>query len=184
MKSKSLKELLNKVDELYQIHNTTRGILQYVKDSSIGLNELKWRSKIPSNSFEIKYSFNCPITQQSVLELNSISEYMNQNFILRLHSLLEYEGILGAKTNINTKIEGFKMLQFIHFLRKEFAHKTGKYYNDSKDSTKLRNELFAYFKIDSSESLPNQFPLDKNRVIKPIVEGVKKYIELSGLKDK
>ncbi len=102
---------------------------------------------------------------------------MNQNFIVRIHSLLEYEGIKDEKTKIDADIEGHEIIEFIHFLRIQFAHKTGNFNPKNQKEQELRQRLFDFFKIDPKESLPTQFPLDKNRVIKPIVEGTKKYVK-------
>ena len=68
------------------------------------------------------------------------------------------------------------MIEFIHFLRKQYAHRHGDFDPSDSDSVTLRNRLFKEFRINPKESLPNQFPLDKNRVINPIVKGTKSYV--------
>lgn len=176
MKSKSVNELILKIDELFQIHLSQRGILQYVSDKHVGQNQISWGSKVTSSWFDITFKFQNTISETTRSELNRISEYMNQNFIVRLHALLEYEGIKDTKSKIDIEISGHEILQILHELRKEFAHKTGKFNPENKDSVRLRHRLFKTFDINSEESLPDQFPLDKNRVIKPIVDGIKLYI--------
>lgn len=89
---------------------------------------------------------------------------------------MEYEGIKSEKIKIDKKLEGYEMIELIHFLRKEFAHKLGHFDTNDKESKKLRERLFKKFNINSEESLSNQFPLDKNRVLKPMVEGIKNYV--------
>lgn len=116
------------------------------------------------------------ITPETRTELNVIAEYLNQNFIIRLHSLLEYEGIKSKKIEIDSELEGFEMIEIVHFLRKQYAHRLGIFDSNDEDSVKLRTRLFEQFNINPNESQPTQFPLDKNRVIKPMVEGIKKYV--------
>jgi len=177
MKSRTPQELIKRIEELHQIHLSLRGIIQYVGKHHKGKRKLNWGSKIPSNYIDIQITFRNEISDSTRKELNELSEFINQNFIIRLHSLLEYEGIKNEQTKIDKELEGYEMVEFIHFLRKEFAHKTGYFNSINPESKKLRERLFDYFNIKPTESLPNQFPLDKNRVIKPIVEGTKKYVK-------
>ena len=177
MKSTTLNDIIARIDELNQIHLSLRGIVQYVAEHHEGKNKINWRSKIPSNWFELEFTFQNPINKQTRKELNILSEYLNQNFIIRLHSLLEYEGIKTNNVQIDTELEGHKMIEIIHFLRKQYAHRLGEFDQKDNESMKLRTRLFNEFQIDQKESLPTQFPLDKNRVIKPIVDGTKKYVK-------
>ena len=178
MKSKSLSEIINRIDDLFQIHLSLRGIVQYLGPQYIDRDRISWKSKVPANSFDINFTFVKKINQETISDVNKLSDYLNQNFILRLHSILEYEGFLGKNIKIDKNLEGHIFLELIHFLRPHFAHKTGKHNPENKKSAQLRERLFNEFNIDYNESLPNQFPLDKNRVILPIVNGTKKYIEL------
>jgi hypothetical protein len=89
---------------------------------------------------------------------------------------LEYEGFLGENVKIDKEIEGSNSLELLHFMRPQFVHKTGKHNAENPDSVRLRERLFREFCIEPSESLSDQFPLDKNKVILPIVEGTKKYV--------
>ncbi len=177
MKSTTLQDLIERIDELHQIHLSLRGIVQYVAEHHEGKNIINCGSKVPSSWFDIEFTFQNPITNQTRKELNILSEYLNQNFIVRLHSLLEYEGIKSDGVTIDTELEGHNMIEIIHFLRKQYAHRLGEFDPNNKESKKLRTRLFKEFHIDQSESLPTQFPLDKNRVIKPIVDGTKKYVK-------
>lgn len=176
MKSKTAEELIEKIDILYKMHLSLRGVLQYVKEDKIGNSQLSWGSKIDSGWFDIQYDFKKPITEESRKELNRLSEFMNQNFIVRLHSLLDYEEIKSKKVSIDTSLSGYKMVEVVHFLRVQFAHRHGRFDPNDNDSITLRERLFKEFNINPEESLPDQFPLDKNRVILPIVNGVKDYI--------
>jgi hypothetical protein len=176
MKSKNLNELLEKIDSLHKTYIATRGIIQYINEDKIGKSELKWGSNINSEWVDIQFNFKQQISIEIRNELNRISESINQNFIIRLHSLLDYEGIKNGKSLIDKSIEGFEMIEIIHFLRKQFAHRHGNFDLNDIDSIKTRERLFKDFNIEHYESLPNQFPLDKNRVILPIVNGTKKYV--------
>ena len=176
MKSKTLDELLEKIDALHKMHLSTRGILQYISKDKIGKSELNWRSNTNSGLIDIRFSFRNPMTEESRIELNRLSEFMNQNFIVRLHSFLEYEEIKSEKIQIDKSLRGYEMIEIIHFLRKQYAHRHGDFDPSDSTSVTLRNRLFKEFNIRPEESLPNQFPLDKNRVIKPIVTGTKSYI--------
>lgn len=176
MKSTSLQELINKIDDLHEAHVSTRGILQFVNKGQLGKSKLAWRSAVKSRGFSVSFSFDNAISEEDRLELNSLSDYMNQNFIVRLHSLLEYEGIKSKGISIDKSLSGHEMIEIIHFLRKQFAHRHGKFDPNDSSSVQLRKRLFDTFGIPENESLPDQFPLDKKRVIEPIVEGVKLYV--------
>jgi hypothetical protein len=169
--------IIKRIDELHKMHLGLRGILQYIGEQHNGKNQINWNATIPSQTIRINYNFPRQITDETRFELNKLSEYLNQNFIVRLHSLLEYEKIKDDNNKIDTTLEGYEMLEVIHFLRIQFAHKDGVYNPNNEKARILRERLFRVFNIHPDESLPNQFPLDKNRVILPIVEGVKKYVK-------
>lgn len=177
MKTASAQEVLSKIEVLHRKHLSLRGILQYVKKDKVGKSILEWGSKTDSGWFDIEYKFKNPITETARTELNSLSEFMNQNFIVRLHSLLEFEGIKDDKTSIDKTLDGYEMIEVIHFLRKQFAHKDGVYNPQNEDARKLRERLLRNFDIKEEDTLPHQFPLDKNKVILPIVNGTKKYVQ-------
>lgn len=185
MLKSELSDILNKIDSLYQLHISTRGILQYVGPDKIGLNEFNWGTQVNGDWIKLRYRFEKPVDESMRVQLNKLSEFMNQNFIVRLHSLLEYEKIKGKKIPIDKSLNGHEMIEIVHFLRKQYAHRHGDFDPSDKDSVMLRNRLYETFNINSNESLPTQFPLDKNRVIKPIVDGTKQYvIELFKKKNK
>ena len=98
MKSKNLNELLEKIDSLHNTYIATRGIIQYINEDKIGKSELKWGSNINSEWVDIQFNFKQQISIEIRNELNRISESINQNFIIRLHSLLDYEGIKNGKS--------------------------------------------------------------------------------------
>lgn len=177
MKSNSAEELIARIDELHQIHLSLRGVMPYVQESHLGEKKLHNKTKIRSELFEVELTFSSSITPQMRSDLNVLSEYLNQNFIIRLHSLIEYEGIKSEKVKIDQALDGFEMIELIHHLRKQYAHRLGKFDLNDPESVKLRHRLFKTFNIDPIESLPDQFPLDKNRVIVPIVKGTKKYVK-------
>jgi hypothetical protein len=175
LKSK-LSDVLEKIDSLHQLHISTRGILQYVGSNRIGETELLWGARVKKEWIDLHYNFQNPINETTRASLNRLSEFMNQNFIVRLHSLLEYEGVKTKKVQIDKSLKGHDMIEIIHFLRIQYAHRHGDFDPSDKASVELRDRLFATFKIDPADSLPTQFPLDKNKVIQPIVEGTKEYV--------
>lgn len=177
MKSKTLEELIERIDELHQVHRSLRGIVPYIEKRSIGKKKLKSKTKVSSIDFEVEFNFPISLTKQMRIDLNVLAQYLNQNFIIRLHSLLEYEGIKNGKGTIDDTLIGHEMIEIIHFSRKQYAHRHGKYDPNDSDSVMLRDRLFKTFNIDPNESLPDEFPIYKNRVLTPIVRGTKKYVK-------
>jgi len=175
LRSKHADELKSKIDGLYGMFRAVRWIIQYVGPKYEGQKEVKWKSRIPSNEFWVTYNFDKPMNEETISELNRISEYENQNFIVRLYALLEYEGLF--KDGIYESLNGYKHVQFLKELRNQFAHKPGKFNPKNKESNKLRSELFEFYQINPDDSLPDQFPLPKDIMIHPMVKGVKDYVK-------
>jgi len=175
LRSKHADELKSKIDGLYSMFRAVRWIIQYVGPEYEGQSEVKWKSRIPSNEFWVTYNFDKPMNGETISELNRISEYENQNFIVRLYALLEYEGLF--KDGINDSLNGYKHVKFLKELRNQFAHKPGKFNPQNKNSKKLRLELFKFYKISPDDSLPDQVPLPKDKMIHPMVNGVKDYVK-------
>lgn len=175
LRSKHADELKSKIDELYGMFRAVRWIIQYVGPKYEGQKEVRWKSRIPSNEFWVTYNFDKPLNEETRSELNKISEYENQNFIVRLYALLQYEGLF--KNGIDKTMNGHEHVLFLEELRHQFAHKPGKFNPNNKKSKKLRSDLFKFYKINPDDSLPDQFPLPKDIMIHPMVNGVKEYVE-------
>lgn len=175
LRSKHADELNTKIDELYGMFRSVRWIIQYVGPNYNGQKEVKWNSRIPSNEILVTFNFDKPINEKTRTELNKISEYENQNFIVRLYALLQYEGLFNH--GINKSLTGHQHVSFLEELRHQFAHKPGKFNPKNKKSKKLRLELFDFYKINPDDSLPDQFPLPKDIMIHPMVIGVKNYVK-------
>ncbi|MBL1233820.1 MAG: hypothetical protein COA31_013955 [Flavobacteriales bacterium] len=175
LRSKHADDLNAKIDELYGMFRAVRWIIQYVGPKYEGQKVVKWKSRIPSNEILVTYNFDKPINEETRSELNKISEYENQNFIVRLYALLQYEGLFNK--GIDKSLEGHQHVSFLENLRHQFAHKPGKFNPKNKKSNKLRLDLFEFYKINPDDSLPDQFPLPKDIMIHPMVNGVKNYVK-------
>jgi hypothetical protein len=98
VKASSTQEVLDKIEVLHKKHLSLRGIIQYVKKEKVRETRLNWGSKTDSFWFDIEYKFRNAVTEEAWMELNDFSEYLNQNFIVGLDSLLEYDGIKEEDT--------------------------------------------------------------------------------------
>ena len=104
LRSKHSVELNSKIDDLYNMFRAVRWILQYVGPNYKGQTEVKWKSRIPSNEFWVTFNFDKPMNEESISELNRISEYE-----INLHINLE-----NSTPKIKTlKSLGLNCLSFI-----------------------------------------------------------------------
>lgn len=169
----SLQELLTELEILKTNFTNCRAYFPYMSQHNIGAREIITAPYYSSRGFHVIFQFDQPLDDAHISKNNEIAGWINQNFIIRLHALLESYSVANP---IDHSVDGWKDVDLVRRLRNVFAHKNGKYDPTDHEDVKLVEELKRHLCV--SEILNNgiEFGLSIDTGIEPLFNGCKKYI--------
>lgn len=155
-----------------------RSVFPYLDENAIGKKTFNTAPYFKNLGLNVTFEFNQELERGDVDMINSIGHWINQNYIIRIYSLLEANEILSDEKKIDQKIDGWKEVDLIRRLRHKFAHSSGRYNPQNKDSKKLYEEIVSHFNLTGVKASEEatEFPLSIDKVLEPLTEGCKKYI--------
>ena len=157
------------MDKQKQYYMFSRQFFGYIDNKHIGQKNL-----INHYFGGIRTSFKEPITKEYIKMNNKIGHWLNQNFIIRLHALLDSYNIKNR--NLNNSLEGYNYVKLLINLRNIFVHEGGEYKPNKRKHRKIMKELKLF--INSTDENYTEFPIPIDKVTLPLFEGCKKYIEI------
>lgn len=172
MRKRSIKTLLHDMEILKMNFMNTKAYFPYMEENMLGEYNIRTAPFYINEGFNIKFTFNQPITKKHIKNNNEISGWINQNFIVRLYALLDHYNVTKK---IDQSFEGWKELDLLRRLRNIFAHTSGRFNSKNAKHNKLVNELVSYFNIQ--DRIPNKFPIPIDKVCIPIYDGCVRYIQ-------
>jgi hypothetical protein len=171
-------DVLNEMDILLEKYLRLRAYFPYMPKSMIGKTEFH-TAPIYSKALNLDIAFvlDRPLTENDIENNNQIAGFTNQNFIIRLCSLLEVHHVLKYATEVDRTIAGCEDAHLVRQLRNRFAHSSGKPDLSDKDDRKLFDRLNGHLKLNPPEYIENakDFPLNIDTVIRPLFLGCKMY---------
>ena len=165
------------LDKIEKLHFGVRDAFRYVKKSEVGKDSLNMRVKRFSIPFNLTMKFEKPIDIKTVEEVNELSHFMNQNVIIRIYALLDYYQIVNEQNKIKKHLEGWRHVDLLRRLRTQFAHTSGRYNEENPVEKRLYDTLIKTYNLESDLWNKEEYPLLKNKVIKNMIKGIKKYID-------
>ncbi|MDD3102114.1 MAG: hypothetical protein PHE59_03145 [Patescibacteria group bacterium] len=158
------------MDELWEMYKRCKSHHSYREDNVIGLKCIE-PGEYYSNRNKFSICYDNPITQEDKKENNKISNWINENFIVRLCSILDCYQICSNRQKIDHKINNWQDINFIRQLRNIFCHTTES--NFDKKYQKIIKKIGEYLKLSK-----NDFGLSIDKVIEPLFNGCKEYIKI------
>ena len=158
----------------------TRAIFPYMTHDLIGHSIFNTAPFYQARGYNIQFQFGEPLNQSRLDELNSICHWINQNYLIRLCSLLEYNEIIPREDQgrLDNSREGFDDIDILRRIRNIFSHTSGRYNSSDPDEIRLYNRIIEQYHLDRSTIInANEYPIPIDKVIIPITEGCKKYIQ-------
>ena len=175
MGNETIDDLLSKMENLWGKLTLCRAFFPY---TSLALEGAKGPLKAP---YYEQYGHNVylfsenGLTKDDINRMNDMAHHMNQNFIVRLCSLLESKNIMSKAVKIDKSLPGNKDLDILRRLRHVFAHSSGKYNPKDKKQKKLYNDLNAHY--DPKPLDLEDFTLSIDTVLQPMLVNCRKYLE-------
>ena len=159
-------EIVNEIRLLEQMFRETRSNYPYIDENHIGKTPIL-RFNVGNNIVYINYEK--PITKEFRDLNNKIAHFHNQNFIVRLFSVLNNYQIFQ-----NLKIIDSPELYTLKLLRNIFGHSTGNYDKTNIDHRNLMRRMVITFNLE--DKLYNDFPISIDTVINQIIKASINYV--------
>ncbi len=161
--------------------------LNYLKDTFIQSkayfptmnNDVIGKSNISTGLFyqnlgyNIHFQFDHNLNSKDIVKFNFISNWLNQNFIIRIYAYLDYHKFVNK---IDQKINGWESVDLIRRLRHYFAHRGGKFNNKDADEIKTVEMICQKYNLNQN-NFKDDFPIPIDKVILPLLDDVLKYIK-------
>lgn len=178
MKSLDKNSLIEEIDKQLEHLRTVRALFPYLDDNAIGKKNFNTAPYYQNLGFNINFGCSKKLERADVDKINSTGHWINQNYVIRIYSLLEEHNVLSNKIGIDKNIDGWKEVDLIRRLRHKFAHSKGRYNPKNKDSKELYEQISKHFSLTNIKppSKATEFPLSIDKVLEPLTAGCKKYI--------
>jgi hypothetical protein len=173
-----LRQIKIQVDQLHQV----RALFPHMSKDLIGHQQCRTAPLYRGFGYDITFSFAQPLTEEDIDRCHAIGDWINQSFVIRLWALLESHGVLGNEGSgkkIDDSLAGHDEVDILRRLRHEFAHSGGHYDPNDTDERRLFERIVKHFGVTLEDHPPDHpgFPIPIDRVLMPLAEGCKRYVE-------
>jgi hypothetical protein len=172
-------EILAQIDSQLSKFLSARAMFPHTKENLIGAKHCQTAPFYRQYGYNITFSFNEPLTAERIEEINEVGHWINQNYVVRLCALLESYGVISKTEPINKELDGHEEVDILRRLRNKFAHTAGWYNPTDPEVKQLRDRTIRHFALNE-ESHPEsrgKFPIPIDRVLLPLTEGCKRYVQ-------
>lgn len=177
MAGSEVRKCLEEMDILKNNFTNCRAFFPNMTEENVGATNLITAPFYIRQGFNITFQFSSSLTKEEIQKNNDIAHWINQNFIIRLSTLLESYHVFSNKININQTIEGWEAVDLVRRLRHKFAHSSGRYNSKNNDNKKLMELIISYLKLELNTNNLQEFPVSIDSVLYPLFDGCKKYVE-------
>ncbi len=169
-------EIQEQIEQHWQNLLLIRSLTPYLKFSLIGYKSWHTAHLYKKEGYSATVWLDQPLTQEKIETINFASNSINQSFVVRLWAYLEY---CGVYEQIDHSLKGHDEIDILRRLRNHFAHKSGDYNPDNKKQRKTYNRMIEVFNLDLQRYPESNrlFPVSIDEVLKPLVEGCKRYVK-------
>ena len=172
---KTTEDILKTIDIMWEYHIKVRSHFPYARKEHIGTRIIESAPYYTSQGFQIKYDFGKELEENDIDQINKLSNWLNQNVLIRLYALMNYFGYVGKTISIDHTIKGSKELDLLRRLRNHFAHTEGNYNPTDEEQINLVDEIVSHFGLIKNKF--DHFPISIDQVIEPIFNGCKTYVK-------
>lgn len=172
---KEFEQINKEMDTLWTYLNKNRGYFPCVDNSSVGAKILLTPPYYRAQGINIVHTFEEPLSVEIKDEMLRIGHWINQNFIIRLCSLIESYQLISNAIKIDFTLDGAEQLNIVRRLRNRFTHSSGRYNPDNSDDFKTMELMGKHLGISIEGR--TDWPLAIDTVLERLLEGCKLYAE-------
>jgi len=154
-----------------------RVMCSFMPDSAVGSQSFETAPYYAVHGLTCSLSFSAPLTRDDVERINALGHWINQNFLVRLCSILESNGVISRNSKIRTDVIGHEDVNILRRLRNEFAHGSGRYAASDREKNRLFDRIVSRYRVESHAYFAerSQFPLPIDKVVVPLAQGCRRY---------
>jgi hypothetical protein len=170
----SIAKICENIDQIWQYHLNVRSHFPFARKEHLGKQIIESSPYYANHGYIIKYDYGKELENDDIVRINKLSNWLNQNVLIRLYALMNYNDFVGEKIKIDKSRNGWKELDLLRRLRNLFAHTDGSYNSEDEEQSILVEELKSHFSLEQDTF--DHFPISIDSVIEPIFEGCKAYV--------
>lgn len=174
----SIAKINKDIDQIWQYHLNVRSHFPFARKEHIGKQIIESSPFYAIHGYVIKYDYGKELKNDDIVRINKLSNWLNQNALIRLYALMNYYDFVGKNIKIDQSKNGWKELDLLRRLRNLFSHTDGSYNSEDIEQSTLVAELKSYFNLEQDTF--DHFPISIDSVIEPIFEGCKAYVRSGG----
>lgn len=162
------------IDQQMQLLLHSRSVFPYMPDDAVGKSSFATGSFYRERGHDASINFGRPLSETERAAWNSIGHWMNQNFIVRLWSILDESG--QAHPKIDKNVDGADEVDIIRRLRNKYGHSSGACNPSDPEDRKLKNRIIDHFGLSEADFADEDFPIPIDKVLMPLAQGTKRYL--------
>lgn len=176
-------KVLDEIERLWNDFVRTRAMTPHMmKKNCVGKTRLPAQDFHKLLGYDLTLEFTTPLTEQQIDANNAIGHWINESFIVRLVGYLEHNDVIPYGKSPDIGLDGGEEVWFLKQLRDRILNSAGLYDPDHPEDRELYQKIVDHFPVrgmvpEEPPSTPRQFPLPINKVMYPLKEGCKRYVE-------
>ena len=136
------------IDEQVERLIFCRSFFPYLSAALVGARGFQTSPYYLANGLDLEFRFSSPITPEYLARVNDLGYWMNQNFVIRLYSLLECGGHIGGNKSIVWSRPGAQAVDIVRRLRNKIGHGSADVDAGSCDDQRLYNRIVEHFGLN------------------------------------
>lgn len=162
------------IDRQLEILHRCRSVFPRLDANMAGQSEFRAPGYYQQLGLNVSVKLSEPMTTEFIDGLFDLGHWINENFVVRLWSILESNGVRGK---INQELQGWQDVDLVRRLRNKIGHGSGVYDPNDADKKKLFDVIVEYYKVPEGYSYfeVEKYPIGIKQVLVPMANGCKQY---------
>ena len=168
-------DLCEQIDSLWSRFFRLKALVPYTENSAVGTQTLHGPTYYAAGGLDVKFHFDAPLTAEGIADINESGRWLNENYVLRLHAVLESHGALQYGESIDEKVDGGQHVALLKKLRNRIAHDDGRCDSTDDRCRRIAQGLQDLYGVETA-SHKDRFHLPIDEVLEPLTTAAKEYV--------
>ena len=169
-------ELCAQIDRVWDCFVRLKALVPYTEKALAGATSLKGAPYYRKHGQDVEFVFAEPLTEDRIAQINESGRWLNENYIVRLHAILELHDALPYGQPVDTARAGASHVSLLKGLRHRIAHDDGCFDASDPRHQHLAQEIKDLYEIDPSMN-SDHFHLPVDKVLEPMTRKAKEYVK-------
>lgn len=175
--------LLSEIDLFLDYLLRSRSLFPHMDESMVGADAFVTAPFYVARGYDVHFRFSTPLSRDEIERINQIGHWHNQNYIVRLAALLESRHVFSNRKRIDRSVPGAAEIDVLRRLRNVVAHSSGRYDPTKSRHRQVYRRVQDLFHTAGDPRTATEFPLDIDRVLLPITDAVRRYVQSLAAKE-